>query len=365
MSTIINARSPYFLKYRNATNTLTNVQLDIKIWSGLKTSVPTTIDYTVSKTPLVAEVGNFVVFEISQLIRDFLTTYYLDDTDNVDAVWVQVVHSKFFTATPVVGTSYYLALDGYGLYEELANPRESINPAVESYTPFVLQSNPYIQFVKGKPIILAVFSEQEPDIVTQLGTTSIVDSNDSTDKIQYLTINSNTFEEGDTIVAEKNIGGVDYEEVFTLEEVCDPTYKPHRIMFYNRFGALQSFWMPQKSTINTRTTDESYNSNTIEYDNGPVSYKKKRHSKKRYNVIATQGITLNTSLIKESYNDAIEEMLMSDQIWVEFSKNGVQETLPVILKSKSLVMKTAVNDMVMIQYSFDFDFAYEKINNVR
>ena len=138
MSNIINARSPFFLKYRNATNTLTNVKVELKIWSGLKTDVPTEIDYTITKQPLVAEVGNYVVFEISELIRDFLKTDYY--TEAIDAVWVEAKVYRTFSASPIVSTELYLAFDGWGNFGAGTNPRKTT-------TPMVLQTNKKIQFV--------------------------------------------------------------------------------------------------------------------------------------------------------------------------------------------------------------------------
>ena len=62
-----------------------------------------------------------------------------------------------------------------------------------------------------------------------------------------------------------------------------------------------------------------------------------------------------------SKHAVIEEMLLSEKVWI---KQGVQ-TLPVIPQSKSLQYKTDINDKVQINYSFDFEFAFNKINLVR
>ena len=40
------------------------------------------------------------------------------------------------------------------------------------------------------------------------------------------------------------------------------------------------------------------------------------------------------------------------------------KTLPIIPKSKSFVQKSSVNDK-LINYTVDFEFAFNKINNVR
>lgn len=391
MSTIINARSPRFLRFKNNTAELLNVSLDIRIWSGLKSNNPMTPTYTISKKPLEQVVGNLVVFEISELIRDYLETEYFQET--TDAVWVRASATKVFASATAVETYYFLALDGFGYFEEGVNPRESIVPQLgRSDTPMVLQSNMCVQFVRGRDIKIPVFSETEPTVVTDIPlgvwnfvddfwenheptwdltsvVQQIVDSDDTADKIQYIVISTDNAVTGDTITFTSTSGPLQTQTI-TIEEICEPKFDAYRGAFYNKFGAIQTMWFPNKSIINTSAKSESYNSNIINYDavgENPagVEYSTFRHSKKRFNVIATQGVKLNTSLLSDCYNEPIEQILMSESIWVEFPENGSIKTRPVILKTSSQIRKTGTNDKVMIQYGFDFDFAYEKINNVR
>ena len=37
-----------------------------------------------------------------------------------------------------------------------------------------------------------------------------------------------------------------------------------RSIFYNKFGALQSFWLPTKNIVSTGVKSENYNATTIE-----------------------------------------------------------------------------------------------------
>ena len=288
MSTIINARSPRFLKYRNATNTLLSVNVDIRIWSGLKSAVPATSTYTISKKPLEEVVGNFVVFEISEIIRDYLETEYFQET--TDAVWVRVSAVKeFINSTPAPQVDYFLALDGFGYFEEGSNPRQSIVPQLgRSDTPMVLQSNMCIQFVRGRDIKIPVFSETEPSVVTDIPlgvwnfvddfwenheptwdltsvVQQIVDSDDTADKIQYIVISTDNAVSGDTITFTSTSGPLQTQTI-TIEEVCEPKFDAYRGAFYNKFGAIQTMWFPNKSIINTSTKSESYNANIIDYE---------------------------------------------------------------------------------------------------
>ena len=169
-STIINARSPYYIKYSGQSGTLISVEIEIRIWNGLKTSPPTDVTYLLNKFPKTEATGNYVVFEISELIRDYLQTEYY--TEAVDAVWVKVDSSQTFqgstSPTVVTDSNTYLGIDGFGFFEEGSNPRTSTDPTTTSHTPMVLQSNSCIQFVNGREIKIPVFSEPEPTISTDI-----------------------------------------------------------------------------------------------------------------------------------------------------------------------------------------------------
>ena len=388
MSKIINARSPYYLKYRNNTNTLTQVELQLKIWNGLLSNVPTDVAYTLTKKPLVQEVGNYVVFEISEIIRDYIETEYFDVA--IDAVWVEVKDYKTFvnSQAPIVGENEYLATDGYGLFGAGVNPRTSTDASTLNFTPMVLQTNKCIQFVRGRDIKIPVFSEYEPTIQTDIplgvwnyvddfwensdplwNQTStdldIVDSDDSADKIQYVVISTDNAVTGDTITFTSTTGALQTTTI-TIEEVCEPRYDAFRSIFYNRYGALQTFWFPKKSTKTNIIKNEQYNANTIVFDNGPVKYSTEKHMTKRFNVIGRNAINLNTSLLQECYNVAVKDLLLSEQVWLEYPTSPTNlATTPVIIQTKNLVDKTSANDKALIQYNIDFEFAFETINNVR
>jgi hypothetical protein len=80
----------------------------------------------------------------------------------------------------------------------------------------------------------------------------------------------------------------------------------------------------------------------------------------RYNTNAKQSITLNTGFINEDSNSVIEELFLSENVWIRKDS----KTLPIIPKTKTLTFKTSVNDR-LANYTIDFDYAFNKINNVR
>lgn len=88
MSTKINVRSPFPLKYQ-ASN-LVYVELDIYIYAGQKTTDKGDVKYSLKKYPVSG--NDYVIFELAEIIRDYLQpNNNLLSNDVSDYVkWVQI-----------------------------------------------------------------------------------------------------------------------------------------------------------------------------------------------------------------------------------------------------------------------------------
>ena len=86
----------------------------------------------------------------------------------------------------------------------------------------------------------------------------------------------------------------------------------------------------------------------------------KKVQKQRYNTEAKTSLVLNTGYVNEDFNLAVEELLISEHIWIRFEN----QTLPVLCKSMDMTFKTSLNDK-LINHEIRFEFAFDKINNVR
>ena len=139
-----------------------------------------------------------------------------------------------------------------------------------------------------------------------------------------------------------------------------PKYENYRAIFYNKFGALQSFWFPNKSTTALKTKSSTYKANT--FSETTMSYNQYKHNIKRFDVLGNDSIKLNTTLLNECLNEPIEQLLMAEQIWLE---DEALKVLPVVVKTASQERKIGVNDKANIQYTLDFDYAFDRIQNVR
>ena len=104
-------------------------------------------------------------------------------------------------------------------------------------------------------------------------------------------------------------------------------------------------------------TKENYKANML---STAGEYTISKHAKQTYNSKANETFTLNTDFLKEDFNSVIEELLQTEQCWI--LENS--QTLPVIPKTASLQFKTSLDDQ-LIQYSIDFEYAFNKINDIR
>jgi hypothetical protein len=83
-------------------------------------------------------------------------------------------------------------------------------------------------------------------------------------------------------------------------------------------------------------------------------------------------ITVNTGWYPEDSNGIWKEMMLSEKVWLSLSSkyldfNAFQDlslTAPVILKTENIQYKEKKYDK-LINYTFEFEFAADRINNVR
>ena len=120
-------------------------------------------------------------------------------------------------------------------------------------------------------------------------------------------------------------------------------------------------WFSLKSTEQLTTKGETYKANTIDFDT--LSYNTYNPQQSQFQKSGKESITLNTDYIDEAYNDVIKELLMSEQVWITKIQDE-ELVLGVIPKTSSVQYKTVLNDN-LINYTIQFDYAFDKINNVR
>ena len=319
----------------------------IFIYTGTSGSYSSSdLKYTLQKDIISGETN--IVFEIAELVRDYLPISFNNDYTSV-SIWVTVSTTlidtnlqNFSYGSPVTAT--YLALDGYGYFEDGINPQNSTDALITTNTIYLPEDT------AGK---LPLYAAGVGKIIIDSATTEITDSGNSNQKIQYATIPANSSE-----IKVYATDDTTLKKTITVVNVCEPKFTNYKITFINKHGAFQDVYMFAKSTESFNVTDENFKSNIIA--NSTVTYNTYASQQTRYNVNAQSNLKLNTGFILEDANSTIEELFLSRNVWIRFNS----QTLPIVPKTKDMTFKTSVNDK-LINYTIDFEFAFNKINNVR
>lgn len=385
MATKINVRSPFYIKANNSS--LASATMQLYIYTGvLTTDKPTSAQYTITKNEI--DSNNYVVFEISELVRDYLDIEFDGEYDS-QTVWVEsdiTMYNAVDGGGSSVGTSNtdYIAFDGYGYFHEGTNPELSRG---------LLLSNNTIFRLNDSNVRIPVFTEDTNSVAfyyqgVEKRSITISSSTNTNGQIDYVTVsgsdNSDTYEErvvadGGTLESSKcltdflnqiDIGLVDevwvatddsteIVKIFSTEE-CK--YEPYKVTFVNKYGALQDLWFFKKSVESTNVTSEQFKASI--FDQSTLSYKTYKHQQQAFLAQGKDRITINTGYVNDDHNVVLEELLLSEQVWYTEITETEEKVIPVIPLTKSITYKTSVNDK-LANYTVEFEHAFDKINNIR
>ena len=137
---------------------------------------------------------------------------------------------------------------------------------------------------------------------------------------------------------------------WTFTPICEPKYTPVVIDFINKYGAWQRefFFKASKTNISIESNDYNVMQSSNNYD-------VLQGQKRSFNTNGMETISVNSGYVNEDFSSNIKQLLMSERILVD--------NKPAICKTKSLELMKNINNH-MINYSLEFEFAYNAINNV-
>lgn len=367
----INSRSPYYINI-TATN-LTQVDMQVYIYTGTKITDRSNL-FVLSST----SVNETVTFEIGEIVRDYILQTFDGDYYSAN-VWVDYATNSYINGTAQGYTSFttLTGFDGYGYYEDEANPQNDSG---------LLQSNTKIVKLDDAPATIPVDTSKATQVTYELNgqqvyTKAITGSLESDEQIEYVTNGINGADEYEDRVIQD--GGTfensvclqefiddfklfDFDTIYvdttngviklTVENIEECKYQPYKVTFINKFGALQDLWFFKRSNETLTTKKEDFKRNIIV--NG--SYNASRHQQKILTKNGSEKLTLNTGFYPEVYNEVFKQMQLSQECWIEIEN----KTLPINISSSSLNYKTHLNDK-LINYTIEIDFAFDTINNIR
>lgn len=397
MARLINTRSPFFIKVSDSN--LAVAKLELYIYEGVKDVTPDAADlkYSIVK----AEIGgsNYVVFEISDLVKDYIESKYDGEYDSY-CVWVNPVITAYSdilgtipiaspTVSPSDYSSQFIATEGYGYFEEGVNP---------DFDEGLMMSEGTIYRVNDRSVNIPISAETTNSVAFRLNgetvsSITISDDDNTNQKIQYIASDSNStadsykervledggiFEDNTLLEAFEesfDIGAVDEvwvnytnatetrTKILKVKTFDCSKYEPIRVTFVNKYGALQDFYFTRKSNESVSVKKDAYKASIVDFSGLSVAYDTTGHQQRTLNLIGNESITLNTDYIDESCNEHIRQLMLSEQVWMT-RLTDEELIFPLTLKSQSVQMKTSLNDK-MIQYTMNFDIANDKINSVK
>lgn len=321
----IGVRSPYFIYY---TETGTTGGIGASYATMTITSGAAQL-YSITKYT-----GTEFLVDVAELIRDYVNPYYLGDISGAGSARYNFSYSiQFYTAAGVaVGsakTNTHYALDGYNYFSEgnFINTNESGFQIPNSTVLLSGQVVWYPENTSGKFVY-----------VTNTGS-----------------LTSQQFGPTDTQVV--MFAGTADETTIYIRRLTCTKYNANKLIFINKYGALQEMWFTAKSTEALAVTSENFKSGFIS-SNGAIN--RFKHQKVDFHKNGTISYTLNTTFICEGVTRYIQELMLSERVWLQL--NG--DYYPVNVTSSSVQYKNSVNDK-LVNYTIEVAQANDLISTVR
>ena len=317
-------------------------------WAGDKNAPPTLPVYSFSKQ--VVQLGQTAVsFDINHIAKEYINNsignYTLDGVQDVlpdSNVWLQYFASC--DTTPVYETEgLLLATYGAGYWQDGYNPIPTTKALITGNKFTIYKDQDYRVYFQTTGLTAIYVNEVEVpyDFSTDLNYQMIASINlkeYTTEPVIYLYLDYDTFTE--TLI-------------FNVKEEC--FYDIVNCVFINKYGYPQTFSLTKVSKDSIDIEGQDYR--------GLVSnfgvYSTTSHQTVSFNINGTNKIKCNTDYLTEDENNIIQEMLLSESIWL--IENGVIN--PAVLETKSLDYKQTKVER-LIQYEFGFKYAFNTLNKV-
>jgi len=284
-----------------------------------------------------------VNFDIAELARDYIEISYQSDYEPQ-------------TVSIVTVLTNYDGLNGTGSVVDL--PTTITDRGFEAYGTFEEEVNPEVPFRVGPTYLIPTTDTNTFTIFAPNNTAGIIPNITSLNGLAVTpyTVSDTSVTTVDSVVC--NIKRID----------CTKYGIGNKITYINKYGVQQDLWFFLKETKNLARTNEGYKSNTITYPSGGATYNVQNAPNKVFNTQAKQTHTLSSGYYPEFANKQFEELLLSEYVWFHKPTSGIGVgtyiVVPVKVKTSSMTFKTSVNDR-LIEYTIEFEEAFDYINNIR
>ena len=300
-------------------------------------SIDGTLRYTLVKN---VQPSTTINFDIAELARDYIEIAYQSNYVP-QTVAIETVLTNYSglngTGSPSVTTEIYddIGFEAYGIFEEGVNPE--------------------VPFRNAPTYLIPKSTASQFEILVPNGVGGKLPSISLSSVVSAVSYSG-------TAASVPTLPGVPVCKIKRID--CTKYGIGNKIIYINKYGAQQDLWFFLKETKNLARTNEGYKSNTITYPSGGATYSVQNAPNKVFNTQAKQTHTLSSGYYPEFLNQQFEELLLSEYIWLSTFKKGSGVIIPVKVKTSTVAFKTSVNDR-LIEYTIEFEEAFDYINNIR
>lgn len=361
---IIKTRSPYFVTIDEVAQI--GGKIELFLWHKDETE-PATPTHTLSKLiPSISQ--RRLDWNISNYINEFIdiinpVKVHTTTIENDDAwCFCKVKKYKLIGSTyTLVNTVTYVGVQGFTEYvngtqvaENIAvkilknkNINSNYNKAIPAECPYV-----NVMVLKDQFGILNATYERIDGIVYSV-TQSLLFSQQGVFNLKVpLTLNpvDGNFVNGCKLTLSYQTFGAPILNIFYTYPIEECKYTPVECSFINSFGGWEflTFYKAQSNSISVKGSDYNLLPDAINYN----VY---RGQSKVFNINGNKTIKCNTGWVTESYNELIQNLLLSETILID--------NKPAKVKTQSFTYKTDLLDR-NINFEIDFEYSFDLINNV-
>ena len=293
------------------------------------------LNITINGTPrysLAKVVPDSATFEISELIRDYINISY---NGTMPTALEITTNSNGYCADVALGWGGYDNVEGTG-------------------TPIYVGGVSLVAYDAYKFFDEDNYNYSLPSTAVLLTSKTIWLPENTAGVFYYTNVTAITrYDIGTTTVGNITVAG----ETVTIKRQDCSKHEPKKLVFVNRFGMLQEIWFFGRTTESTTIKGDQYKSSSI---NANGSYNRYEHQFKKFDLHANKSYTLNSGYVSEDYNDSMNELLMSEQVWM----HADGDVKPINIKTSDVTYRTSLNDK-LVEYTIEVEQAYDLISTMR
>lgn len=349
------ARSPHIISVAEILNTGSKIELFL--WNGTG-SAPASPQYTLSK--LIAATNNIKTeYNISPYIREYITFNTRQQpynawsaSETTQYVNVKVKRYKLVSGTyTLLDTTDYLGYDGFGYYEQGYNPtlnydilhdEGTFNYLYDGLSPSVFDNRRagFIMVKTGTS-----YKARYRNLVTGAEFTQALTNNAL---IDVLRVYQSYYSSGNVLEILDTGDAVIWSATFIPNQNCK--YDPVLCDFVNKYGCWQRTYFYAASNDTLTVDSQEYNLMQTNTDYNTI-----QGQRQVFNNNGKKSIKVNTDWVTEDYKELLRQIMLSEKIIIN--------DYPAKLNSKSTELFKNINTK-MINYSLEFEYAFDVINSV-